>query len=130
MCLFVFVCVCEWSFIFFLFVFVFCLFCFLCVIFCISNTIDSRNAKLDDMYFPFLCKMYQFLFNFGIFCHCYPFQEQNESFYVMQYFNFRKKVFEIDLNQQFTFQLKQFDYFSTEFGGGTLLSIYLIYCGR
>ena len=86
----------------------------------LSIMLENTNENKHNMFYPSLDKMYSLLYNFSIYCHCYPFQNKNESFYLSQYFDFRNKTFPNQLN--FKIELSDFNYF---YGGiyidGTLL---------
>ena len=94
----------------------------------------GKNGSSENILFPQLIKLYKYIWNFSVFCHCYPhistFELSNyypESFYVSQYFDFKKRIFfnvfeDKSLSEQP--RLQNFNYFyfpSNQHKDGTLL---------
>ena len=62
--------------------------------------------------------MFSFVWNFSIYCHLYPFNYKDESFYLSEYFDCRDKILKID---SIDASLKNFNYFCFHRNDGTLL---------
>ena len=81
------------------------------------------------MMFPHLLKMYQFLYNFSVYCFCYPMKydvilsKTNESFYLSQYFDLRHTIYKnIFCKYNIDTKLSNFNYYRhTPYEDGTLL---------
>ena len=60
----------------------------------------DRN-ELGNVKHPSLLSMYKFLWNFSVYCHCYPFQSaEYEKFYLLQYFYFKNTMYKNVFNNK------------------------------
>ena len=82
----------------------------------------NKDNQECNIHFPKLIPMCQFLYNFAIYCHCYPFDRVNESFYLSQYFDLRHQIYYSSNVSQELKHFNYFNYYSDNFGcDGTLL---------
>ena len=69
------------------------------VIFHDLNVYHNDNINDKSMLYPNLLTLYKFLYNFSVYCICYPFEcssfseKVNESFYLTQYFDLRDTLY-------------------------------------
>ena len=69
------------------------------VIFHDLNVYHDDNIDDKSMLYPNLLTLYKFLYNFSVYCICYPFrtsvwsEKVNESFYLTQYFDLRDTLY-------------------------------------
>ena len=92
---------------------------------------DNNNNNNNDnkLLYPNLEKFYKFLYNFGIYMHCYPNHEFNEAFYLNEYFLYKNSMFNkshfVDNNNinylSHFDDLTQYCYFVSGISNGTLL---------
>ena len=99
----------------------------------IINTITGENnveLNKESMFYPSLEKLFKLLYNFGVYCHCYPLvyvkdkEAETEFYYVSQYLKYGQNIFrnigDTDIS------LKEINYFDLSSHGaygyhGTLL---------
>lgn len=91
-----------------------------------TNGSNSNNKNEKQLKYPKLLKLFQFLYNFGVYCLCYPRKKGNkaESFYLKAYFYLRNACFEniFDNDDQEASMLTRFNYFDKdELRDGTIL---------
>ena len=91
-----------------------------------KNKKDSKD-EIGKMLFPKLQAFFEFIWNFSVYCACYPDthldnaknSEQNELFYIRQYFYFKNTTYR---GRGFDCNLKDFNFFDAYFrSDGTLL---------
>ena len=84
---------------------------------------NGTSEEQEERLFPNLQAMFEFIYNFGIYCHCYPNTEGEQSFYISQYYDYRNKL--IDMTSHgFEAKLEDFNYFNINVNddyNGTLL---------
>ena len=95
-----------------------------------SKTNDDENNRNSEIIFPKLRKLFEFLYNFSVYLHCYPSfdSENNETFYVSQYMKLKHTLYDNIFNDNDknvlnirSALLNKFNYFYEERGHGTIL---------
>ena len=82
---------------------------------------ENKNKQLKNdqlLLFPKLQVFFKFLFNFSIYCHCYPRDNHKnaQAYYVTQYFSFKNVIFKNLFDKQYCqyeASLDRFNYFSS-----------------
>ena len=92
---------------------------------CIDMKKNDDNLN-DLLLFPSLIKFYKFLYNFAIYCHCYPHfgaegKKVYELFYMKEYYKFKNTMYDYKMKKNLSTELHRFNYYCYNEWDGSLI---------